>query len=81
MAAHYFTHTGGHGQLKHYPRGLHDLDLSLSNDAVIMLAMTLSDQFEGRTMAEIDGARKARCLQGMLGHPLQRHYEELVCKN
>ena len=39
------------------------------------------DKFEGYTKHEVEGAVRAHCLQGMLGHPFQKDFEGKVHAN
>ena len=46
-----------------------------------MLAMTLQENLEGFTKAQIEGAKNARCLQAFIGHPSQHQFEDLMHQN
>ena len=38
----------------------------------------IRERYEGYTNKQVEGAIKARCLQGMLGHPSRKDYESMA---
>ena len=64
--------------IKH-PRGLHYLDLNKPSNAQIRMATTINENIEGYTKQAVDGTIKAQHLQGMMGHPSQHDFANLVC--
>ena len=75
-----FTVHMSNGTIKfiQHPRGLHYLDLNKTLNAHILM-MIVNENIEGYTKQAIDGAMKVLCLQGMMGHPLQHDFENLIC--
>ena len=59
---------------------LHYLDLDEQEEVSITLVMTVWNNFEGSNR-QIQGAIKARRLQGMLGNPLRWNFEGMVHAN
>ena len=64
-----------------HENGLHYLDLKDKHESGVELVTTIRDNFDGYTKHEVEGAVRAHCLQGMLGHPSQKNFEEMVCAN
>ena len=58
--------------------GLHYLDMSKTNQADLLMAMMVNKKYEGHIKQQIEGAIKACCLQGMMGHLSQCEFEEMV---
>ena len=61
-----------------HPRGLYYLDLNKTSNAHMLMVMTIKENIKRYTKQAVDGAVKARCLQGMMGHPSQRDFANLV---
>ena len=61
-----------------HPCGLHSLDLNNPKNAGIMLAIMVKEQYNIYSKAQVEGARKACCPQGLIRHLSQRQFEELV---
>ena len=68
------------GEVKYirHPRGLHYLNLNKTSNAHMLMAMTIKENIEGYIKWAVDGAIKARCLQGMMRHPSQCDFANLV---
>ncbi len=45
-----------------------------------MLVNTVRGNFEGYTRKEIERAREARCIQGMIANPTEREFSAMVCE-
>ena len=64
-----------------HPNGLHYIDLRENNNIEKVLINTVESNIEGFTRKEVDGARKARDLQMMLGHPSNQDFRSIVHAN
>jgi hypothetical protein len=66
-------------EFKPCERGLHYHDVS--NDDGLMLVNTVRGNFEGYTRKEIERAREARQIQGMIANPTEREFSAMVREN
>ncbi len=69
-------------EFKPCERGLHYHDVSDHESNIgLMLVNTVRGNFEGYTRKEIERAREARQVQGMIANPTEREVSALVRKN
>ena len=61
-----------------YPHGLHYLDLAKPQLPHVLIAMTIKENYDGYTKNQIDGAILAQHWHGMMWHPSQCDFENLV---
>jgi hypothetical protein len=66
-------------EFKPSDRGLHYHDVSDENSNIdMMLVNTVRGNFEGYTHHDIERAKEARCIQGMIANPTEREFAEMV---
>jgi hypothetical protein len=66
-------------EFKPSDQGLHYHDVSDKNSNIeIMLVNTVGGNFEGYTHHDIERAKEARCIQGMIANPTEREFAEMV---
>jgi hypothetical protein len=46
-----------------------------------MLVNTVRENFEGYTRQDVERAREARCIQGMIANPTKNEFSGMVRKN
>ncbi len=68
-------------EFKPCERGLHYHNMSDDESNIgLMLVNTVTGNFEGYTHKEIERAREARRIQGMIANPTEREFSAMVCK-
>ncbi len=68
-------------EFKPSAQGLHYHDVSdASSNIELMLVNTVRENFEGYTCHEVEKAREARRIQGMIGNPTKREFAGMVCE-
>jgi hypothetical protein len=77
------VHTdGGIVEFKPSSRGLHYHDISdLSSNVELMLVNTVRENFERYTSHDVERAREARRIQGMISNPTKREFAGMVWEN
>ncbi len=62
-------------------RGLHYHDVSDENSNIeMMLVNTVRGNFKGYTCHDIERAKEARCIQGMIANPTEKEFAGMVCE-
>ncbi len=70
---------GGIMEFKPSSRGLHYHKVSdPSSNVELMLVNTVRENFEGYTRHDVERAREARCIQGMIANPTKRKFAGMV---
>ena len=71
------------GEIQFLPHfnGLHYLDMDRGEESAVTLVTTVQDNLQGYSKKQVEGAKKARELQAMVGHPSTRDFEKMVHAN